>query len=368
MEKAAVARGVEVLLEHRVAVVLRNSAGEVIGVEARVGRRTRILRARRAVVFASGGFLHNREFVREYLRGPVFGGCAADTNTGDFVRIGIELGAQFGNMNNAWWNQVVVEITLRTPSTIRDVWLPFGDSMIQVNRHGHRVVNEKMPYNERAQIHFHWDPTRREYPNLLTFMIFDQAVIDSPLETTFREPVPRSGESFNYVITGATWDELVRNIEARLETMKSHTGGVRLAPNFAENLRASVDRFDGFARAGKDDDFGRGETPIQTAWGSAGRTSMPNPTMHPFATEGPYHCIILGGGSLDTKGGPRINTRAQVLDTTGAPIPGLFGAGNCIASPAGQAYWSPGGTIGPAMVFGFIAGENAAQESVKKAD
>jgi len=39
----------------------------------------------------------------------VFGGCAAETITADFVRTGIELGAQLGNMNNAWWNQVVIE-------------------------------------------------------------------------------------------------------------------------------------------------------------------------------------------------------------------------------------------------------------------
>src|SRR5206468_765025 len=119
--------------------VIRNDAGEVVGLEARVGRRTVLVRARRAVVFASGGFLHDLDLRRQFLRGPVFGGCASDSSTGDFLRIGIELGAQLGNMSHAWWNQVVLEVALRTPSTIRDVWMPFGDSMIQVNRYGRRV-------------------------------------------------------------------------------------------------------------------------------------------------------------------------------------------------------------------------------------
>src|SRR5688572_12129863 len=124
-------------------------------------------------------------------------------------------------------------------------------------------------------------------------------------------------------------------------------------------------RFDGFARAGVDEDFHRGESPIEVKWNGAGRPGSANPTMAPFSG-GPYHCVILGAGAFDTNGGPRIDTRARVLDVTGSPIPGLYGAGNCIASVAGQSYWGPGGTIGPALTFGYIAGLHAAAEPVKK--
>jgi 3-oxosteroid 1-dehydrogenase len=81
--------------------------------------------------------------------------------------------------------------------------------------------------------------------------------------------------------------------------------------------------------------------------------------MYPLSPTGPYYCVILGPGALDTKGGPITDEYARVLGVDGEPIPGLFGAGNCIASPAGQAYWGPGGTIGPAITFGYIAARTA---------
>ena len=365
LQAAAERAGTTVLLEHRAAHLVRNEDLEVVGLEVQVGRRTELFGARRGIVFASGGFLHNRRLTLEYLRGPVLGGAAAEGSTGDFVDIGIEVGAQLGNMSHAWWDQVVAELAVRVPETIKDVYEPFGDSMVIVDRQGRRVVNEKVPYNERSQVHFDWDPVRREYPNLLLFMVWDEAVAASTDPSRFRFPVPPPGERFDFVITAPTFAELRVEIEQRLEKLAPWTGGFSLDPSFADGLAATIARFDAHARDGHDPDFHRGETPIEQAWAGAARPGAPTGAMHPFAAEGPYHCVILGPGALDTKGGPVVDDHARVLTPAGEPIVGLYGAGNCIASPAGQAYWGAGGTIGLALTYGYLAGCHAAAEPAR---
>jgi succinate dehydrogenase/fumarate reductase flavoprotein subunit len=356
--------GVRVLLGHRVNTVLRNDAGEIIGVEARTGTRTVLARARRAVVFGTGGFLYDAELVRTHLPGKVFGGCPVPTTAGDFVKIGQELGTPLGNMHGSWWKQVLVEQAVRSTQSMGS-FMPFGDSMIQVNKYGQRVVNEKSPYNERTQVHFHWNPTKREYSNLLMFMIWDEAVASNDFAWPFRPPVPMPGESSQWVISGGSWEELASNLDARLAELEPHTGGARLDPGFVSTLESAIERFNELATTGKDEDFARGETPIEIDWTGPGRPGSPNPTMAPFRDEGPYYCVILGAGVLDTNGGPKIDTSSRVLGADGSPIPGLYGAGNCVASINGQAYWGPGATIGPALTYGYIAGCSAADEPVK---
>src|SRR5205085_5379346 len=113
-------------------------------------------------------------------------------------------------------------------------------------------------------------------------------------------------------------------------------------------------------------DFHRGEAPIEwTFHGDPRGNTLPNYLMKPIAATGPYYAVLIGGGTLDTKGGPKINAKAEVLNLDEKPIPGLYGAGNCVASPAGQAYFAAGATIGMAMAFGAVAGRSAAAAPTK---
>jgi len=370
LRTAVEARAIPVFLRHRAHRLITNESGQVVGVEALNEKSEAVyFRAHRAVIFGSGGFTHNPEMRLNYLRGPVFGGCAVLTNQGDLISMASEVGAKLDNLAHAWWAQAVLEEVLANPSPPTDIFAVPGDSMIEVNKYGQRVMDEKAVYNERTQVHFAWDPLKGEYPNLFLFMIYDERVAriwgGGPLRSGY--PIPSAGEQNPYVIKGGNLEELTTALEARLNKLASRTGKFRLDQSFLPNLKKTISRFNEYATKGVDEEFQRGEVPIDLAYNGprAEGNDRPNITMYPISTEGPYYAIILAGGTLDTKGGPKINPRAQILNRDDEPIPALYGAGNCIASPAGQAYWAGGGTIGPALTFGYIAGSNAVLEPEK---
>lgn len=366
MQAAFEKLGGEVQLNSRVVNAIRDADGQVVGLEVRAGHRSEFIGARQGIVFGTGGFLHNEQMASAHLRGPVMGGAAVEGSQGDFARIGMQLGAQLGNMSHAWWCQSLLELVAKNRATLRDVYVPYGDSMFMVNRHGVRALNEKAPYNERGQAHFTWDATRREYPNYLMFWVFDDALLNGPLAddprySRHRFPLPPRGESREYIISAPDWPTLVAGIRGRLARYAAHTGGVTLGPEFEANLAKTLVRFNAMAAAGRDDDFGRGDAAIDRFWSQEARPGAKAGWMHPLSGQGPYHCIILGPGALDTKGGPVVDARARVISMEGEPIEGVYAAGNCTASPAGQAYWGAGGTVGVAMTFGWIAGRDVAQ-------
>ncbi|WP_185015578.1 FAD-dependent oxidoreductase [Salinisphaera orenii] len=354
---------VEVLLDHKVKSLVKNDGGRVAGLVVEDPDAGLVkFQARKGVVFASGGFTHNKAMADCFLRGRVWGGCAMPGSTGDFVPIAAGVGAMFGNMNNAWWCQIPVELAVRRRSVPYNVWVPPGDSMLQVNRYGRRFVNEKIAYNERTQVHFYWDPVRLEYPNLLGIMIWDGR---SHKAYAGYDPIPGPDASLpEYIIRAATLDELATKVATHLQLLEEHTGALKLDASFKRNLVGEIEQFNQFARSGKDERFGRGETPNENAWQTVWlqkpTNPYPNKTLYPISEKGPYYAVLLGAGTLDTKGGAVIDSRSRVLNTEGVPIPGLYAAGNCVASPAHQAYWGGGGTIGPALTFGYIAGEQVA--------
>jgi len=369
------ARQIPVRVSHRVTAVLTNSAREVVGVEAERTDGTFVrIRARRAVLFATGGYTHNQELLRSFQPGPLYGGCAVPTNEGDFIYIATALGAQLGHMQSAWYAQVVLEQALRSPAVPDAVFMPPGDSMILVNRFGRRVVNEKANHNERPQAHFLWDATTRSWINQLLFMVYDQRTAEL---FAGRFPLPARDLGARYVLKGDTLEQLAFVIDKRLERLASRTGGVGLDIDFPDRLAAAIKRFNKLAESGIDLDYDRGGR-LQDrlfhakVWSFPNRSTRwplndkPNVTMYPFPESGPFYAIILAPGVIDTHGGPVVDANGRVLAADGAPIPGLYGAGNCTASPTGRACYGHGATLGPALAFAYLAGTHASQEREKR--
>ena len=366
MAAALKARDVPVLLNHAATRLLTNDAGRVIGLEAASNGKTVRLRARKGVIFGTGGFAHNVNALANYQRNPVYGSCAMPGATGDFIDIAGAIGGRLGHLAGAWRCQVVLEEALQSRALAAGVFFPPGDSVLQVNRFGVRAVNEARNYNDRGEVHGAFDVTRAEYPNQLMFMIYDQRTAEAYAGTY---PIPPKPGAAPHVLSAPSLEGLAKAIEARLATLAAKTGDFALDPAFAKNLGATVQRFNGFARSGKDEDFGRGAAAYDSEWHQAftpmrkdtswPANTMPSITMHPLRDEGPYYATILAAGALDTNGGPVIDARGRVLDTHDKPIEGLFGTGNCVASPSGRAYWGAGHPLGISLTFGFIAANAA---------
>ena len=126
-----------------------------------------------------------------------------------------------------------------------------------------------------------------------------------------------------------------------------------------DELEATVRRWNTHAVDGNDPDFGRGESTLDQWWGDREVGAVSAANVAPLDTA-PYYAVQVRSGALGTKGGPRTDPNGRVLDVDGAEIPGLYAAGNVMASAMGMTYGGAGGTLGPALVFGWLAGRDAA--------
>ncbi|MDH3432434.1 MAG: FAD-binding protein, partial [Gammaproteobacteria bacterium] len=370
---AAVAdRGIPTLLEHRAVKLIQDDERRVIGVQSDANGEVVNIRASKAVIFATGGYVHNEEKNNSYQPMRMYGSCAMPAAEGDFIDIATAVGARLGNIGGAWRTQILLEEALVSSKLGAGVFFPAGDSAIQVNKYGVRVVNENRNYNDRTEAHGIYDSSRAEYPNQLLFMVYDERTAGAFAGVY---PVPKEPTGAQHLLTGQSLEELTEAIQGRLREISSHIGGLQLDPSFTTNLQETIKRFNGFAESGEDRDFQRGKNAYDSEWHQvfspmttdSGWPANPYPsvTMHPMRDEGPYYAIILAAGALDTCGGPVIDAQARVLDSEDQPIAGLYGAGNCIASPSGDAYYGAGHTLGMSMTFGYIAANAAHQETRK---
>jgi 3-oxosteroid 1-dehydrogenase len=321
---------------------LATEEGRVVG--ALVEREGQLLRIRadRGVLLASGGFEHNAEMRREHQPQPIGDGwtVGSESNVGDAIAIGEKVGASLDLMDEAWWTPVFLPPTLeRAIPMIIEKGLP--GSLI-VNKGGERFMNEASPYNDVVKQMY---AANSRAPSIPAYFIFDR---------NYRRhyacgPV-RPG------VSQPDWS-LARVIRESFLTKASTLP--RLASKLGidgERLVTTVSRFNELARAGVDEDFGRGESRNDRYYSDP--SVGPNPCLAPLETP-PYYAAAVFPGDLGTKGGLRTDADGRVLTAADEPISGLYAAGNCSASVMGRTYPGAGGTIGPAMTFGYLAARHA---------
>lgn len=317
----------------------REDTLEVIGVRAMRNGREFNVRTRRGVLLSTGGFEHNAELKRHFLRGPSLYTYGTPGNTGDGLRMAMLAGADLRNLNELWAITVYKAEGERARAGGEAMSLngqveKRSPGCIAVNRYGMRFCNEAGPYDTSWSVYtVRENSGLLEYRNLPAFHIFDYKVRrDATIAgRSVQQPLP------DWVQRADSLPELARIL------------GIDAA-----NLQNTVRQFNRYARQGRDPLFHRGI-------GNYDRRANPavRSTLAPVE-EPPFFGAEVAPADSGTCGGPRVNRHAQVLDPFGEVIERLYASGNCsgVGAP-GTGYAGGGGTIGPAMSFAYIAGRHA---------
>lgn len=324
-------QGTEVLLSTPLTELVLDDGRVVGAVVAENGRAVRI-RARRGVVLGAGGFAQNSQWRQRYHGLPGYSSAAAG-DQGTAIEAGARAGGALALMDDAWWGSSVPMPDGSAQFMLSERSMPFG---IIVDQSGSRYTNESESY-----IDFGHDMIARDK---VTPAIHSWIVVDARHRRRYLfSPLLLGGKGL-----------AAAGIVVKANTIEELATALSMQPSA---LRATVDRFNGFARSGVDADYGRGRTVYDNYYGDPG--VKPNPNLGTLE-KGPFTAVKVVPGDLGTKGGLLTDEHARVLDETGAVIEGLYAAGNTTASVMGRTYPGPGSTIAPAVVFGHLAARHAA--------
>jgi succinate dehydrogenase/fumarate reductase flavoprotein subunit len=321
------------------------------------------IKANKAVVLCSGGLEYNDQMKASFLKMYPAHFYGWIYNTGDGVRMASEAGADLWHLNMFSGRCVP--------------WFPDNDMaygyfintshpMILTDKYGKRYADE----SSTAAGHNWWvllddfNINVPEYTRIPTFLVFDETfrTKNGPISSYGGVALPQqlgglkwssdnSAEiTKGYIQQGNTPAELAAAINQtkyvgwNTDDSVSVPSGINVHID-PDVLTATITNYNDYCAARKDSDFGR------------------NPkTLLPLSTP-PYYALPLWPGGPNTQGGPVRNENAQVLGVNGNPIPRLYSAGE-LGSIWGL-YPTGGGNNSELIVFGQVAGKNAAAETAQ---
>lgn len=336
---------VKILYETAAYKLITDNQDRVIGALTNSAGKEMTIKAKKGVVLTCGGFEFNEAMKANYLRGPIYG-MGTVGNTGDGIRMAQALGADLWHMNNAMGpishGFLSHEFEGDYPEALRIV-APATLSYFYTNKHGKRFMDETRPHDHGRgwDAMYYYDGNKGEFPQNPFWCIFDQSGIDAgPLAAFVSEDASMkmgwAAWYSKYIWSADNSEEVKKGWIIKGDTVKDLAQKLDMD---VSTLTETFEKFNAYAEAGSDEDFGR--------------TRM-------AALVGPFYAISLVLGMVNTQGGPKRNHKAQVLHVEGHPIPRLYSAGECGSVYAWQ--YQGGGNLGECLAFGRIAGKNAAAE------
>lgn len=320
-----ISAGVPLLL-NTPAVELLTEDDRVVGVRAESPEGERIFRARRGVMLGAGGFESNQEWREKYQHVHGYS-SGSPSNVGLPIDFAVQIGAAVDYMDDAWWGASLapIEDGPNMGFIVGERALPY--SMI-VDSHGKRFANEAESYVDLGH-------HMLEHDRGGDFWMITSGPYNKRYFRTFS------------IMPGLMKGMAEKGLLHKAKTIEELAEKIGVPP---ENLRATADRVTGFAKTGRDQDFGKGDSLYDRYYGDP--TVTPNACLGAM-DQGPYTAYKVVAGDLGTKGGLITDKDARVLREDGSVIEGLYASGNTTASVMGHTYPGPGSTIGPAAVFGL---------------
>jgi succinate dehydrogenase/fumarate reductase flavoprotein subunit len=351
LAKSAADLSVPVWLSSPVVQLVRNSERVTGAWVDREGQRVQV-NARMGVVLASGGFPHDADRLKKTYSHIQMGhqhfSPTPESNTGDGARMAESVGGVFDDAlkQAAAWTPMSL-VPRKDGST--GIMPHFIDrakpGVIAVNQDGKRFTNEANSYHDVVQAIVE---SSKGKPESACWLLADHRAIRR-YGLGFVKPFPMPmGEHLRsgYLKKGRTVADLAQKIGVNPGT-----------------LEETIRRYNEHAQHGRDPEFGRGSKAYNRYQGDA--LHGPNPCVEPLRM-GPFYAIKLVPGDIGSFMGLKTNEHAQVINSQGEPIPGLYAAGNDAASVMGGEYTGAGITLGPGLTFGFIAANHMADKAQAK--
>jgi 3-oxosteroid 1-dehydrogenase len=317
-------------------VELVQNKGPVKGAVVDIGDKRQTIKARHAVILATGGFAPNAKLRAEFMADlPIVHSNAFEGASGDGFSAARQAGAAVDDkhVNPAFYFPSSLHGDINFPHILLDRAKP---GLIAVNKDGRRFVNESASYHDFVEGMFRANAVS---PSVPAWLICDRSFVRD--------------YGIGLVHPGAGKREIARYIaEGYLHRAPTLVELARRIGIDGKNLVRTVQEHNRYAETGVDEAFGKGGTEYNQFNGDP--ENKPNPCLRPIA-EPPYFAVAVYPSTMGTCVGLSTDGDARVLDAEGAAIEGLYAVGNDMASLFRGVYVGPGITLGPALVFAYRA-------------